>query len=391
MKQDSIYKIIISLLIILLISPLCLGVNLSQNGTGQVLIFPHFQTTEFTHTEIQLVNTSKDKKAFRVRAVNPNTGEADKIWNLYLQPNQSWLGRLDLDTEGLRLSSKSKTACLISSKNKSHIQSGWIEVLEMGTFLKDEDIVEKAKNCEEINNLLEKEGTIQTKMLNPPSGKTFGRSRVYGTNKRVFDFDPIILEGWRDSSIHTELLMDKPNLSDVYPKHSYILANGKPLKATWSKGSEISPVLALFMAKKLNLSFQSHPEKNIKTNILVNLIGSKKQFKYEGCSKLEFQFIERPSLGSRTLNHSNGLCNASEVFLVNNETTLGIKQTKNIDGVEFYDGQVNISPESFRLVSDEGLVFTGMPLVAYSVISNDFLTQKMVSVKKATIEHDINF
>ena len=395
MIYNSNSKIIISLLITVLSSSSTWGVNLSQNGTGQVLIFPHFQASANTHSEIQIVNTTKDKKAFRVRAINPKTGDADKIWNLYLQPNQYWLGRLNFDSEGLNFSSHSKTACLISSKNKSQIQSGWIEVLEMGTFSKDEDLIEKAKNCDEIKSIWEKEGKIITKKLNPPSGKTFGRSKVFGINNSVFDFEPIVLEGWRDSSIHTELSIDKPTLSDVYPKQSFILANGRPLKATWNKGSEISPVLALFMTKKLNLNFQSHPEKNIKTNILVNFLGKKANESKKdpvvssGCYKADFLFIERPSLGSRILEKSENICFANEIFLINNEISLGLKQGRPIDGVEFYDGQLKISPESLKMESDEGLVFTGMPIFAYSITSNEFLPQKMISVQKAAIEHDI--
>ena len=87
-------------ILILLISTQINAVQLSSNGMGQVLIFPYYTVNGGFNTLINLVNTTSDAKALRVRFREAANGREVFTFNLYLAPHDVWTGGLVKTDEG---------------------------------------------------------------------------------------------------------------------------------------------------------------------------------------------------------------------------------------------------------------------------------------------------
>ena len=83
-----------TLLILLLITGVSQAVQLSQDGTGEVLIFPYYTVNGGINTLITLTNTKNEAKALRVRFREAANSREVFTFNLYLGARDMWVGAL---------------------------------------------------------------------------------------------------------------------------------------------------------------------------------------------------------------------------------------------------------------------------------------------------------
>ncbi len=82
----------ILIILLVLLSLKLQAVHLSKDGTGQVLIFPYYTVNGGIDTLINLVNTTDEAKALRVRFREAANSREVFTFNLYLGPNDVWAG-----------------------------------------------------------------------------------------------------------------------------------------------------------------------------------------------------------------------------------------------------------------------------------------------------------
>ena len=68
------------------------AVNLANEETGQVLIFPYYNTNNGFVTQISLVNTTEYYKAVKVRFRESKESNDTLDFNIYFSPYDSWTG-----------------------------------------------------------------------------------------------------------------------------------------------------------------------------------------------------------------------------------------------------------------------------------------------------------
>jgi len=132
------------------------AVHVNSDGLGQVLLYPYYTTTEGQDTYINLVNTTDDYKAVKVRILESLNSQEVLDFNLYLSPQDHWSAVITADTEGdgatLTSGDKSCTVPLAVSEGETipfrnfeyvddskdgldRTREGYVEVIEMGTVV----------------------------------------------------------------------------------------------------------------------------------------------------------------------------------------------------------------------------------------------------------------
>lgn len=96
------------------------AVQLSQDGTGQVLIYPYYTTRtagdgEY-NTYINVVNTTKQVKALKVRFLEGKNSREVLDFNLYLSPRDVWAAAIKptADGAGISVTPTSDNSCVTS-------------------------------------------------------------------------------------------------------------------------------------------------------------------------------------------------------------------------------------------------------------------------------------
>lgn len=97
---------------------------LSEDGTGQALLYPYFTVRSGTDTYVSVVNTTDRAKALKVRFLEGKNSKEVLDFNLYLSKQDVWTAAITVDGSGnpvLRVADKSCTAPLrVSGINGVH-------------------------------------------------------------------------------------------------------------------------------------------------------------------------------------------------------------------------------------------------------------------------------
>ena len=73
------------------------AVNLSQDGTGEVLLFPYFTVQGGEETILSIVNTHDEVKAVKIRFREAYNSREVLDFNLYLSPYDVWTAKITDD------------------------------------------------------------------------------------------------------------------------------------------------------------------------------------------------------------------------------------------------------------------------------------------------------
>ncbi|QQZ29488.1 hypothetical protein HMY34_12275 [Thiothrix subterranea] len=235
------------------------AVHVNPEGTGQVLLFPYFNAQEGYVTNINLVNSTDQTKAVRIRFNEGKTSKDVLDFNIYMSPQDVWTGSIQKDANGVGSISTTDRSCtypeemaatcadpgceseqafkgyqMFTNVTAEDTLEGYVEVIEMGE-VKDGAIAAgalhnagKPSNCSAVAN-----GAVKLSRtgLNPPAGGLFGSSAIIDVaNGTANAIDPVALDNYSKSSQHTlpddPLNFDIPSLASGDVMTSEVLVPG---------------------------------------------------------------------------------------------------------------------------------------------------------------------
>lgn len=88
------HKLILAGLALLCLQQNARGVELAEDGIGDVLLFPYFTTRGSNTTLLKIENIGQDIHALKIRILEGDNGEALSSFNIYLGPFDTWTASL---------------------------------------------------------------------------------------------------------------------------------------------------------------------------------------------------------------------------------------------------------------------------------------------------------
>lgn len=130
------------------------AVHINPEGLGQVLLYPFYTVENGQDTYINLVNTTDQVKAVKVRILESMNSQEVLDFNLYLSPQDHWSAVITSSAEGATLTS-ADTSCTVpaavsngdtiefreftfpldSVNTRDRTREGYIEIIEMGEVI----------------------------------------------------------------------------------------------------------------------------------------------------------------------------------------------------------------------------------------------------------------
>lgn len=230
------------------------AVHVNPDGTGQVLLFPYFNANEGYVTNINLVNSTDQTKAVKIRFREGKNSNDVLDFNIYMSPQDIWTGSVKAGDDGAgnavgMLSTNDRTCtlptlascddgkCLAEQAFTGHnvykgvtaedTREGYVEVIEMGVV---EDSTVKAgvlhsngkpANCKAVEDAWRTvaqggKGTFTQGIgaaasgLSSPTGGLFGSSAVLNVGMgSAFAVDPVAIDNYSTQAQHW--LSDDPD------------------------------------------------------------------------------------------------------------------------------------------------------------------------------------
>ena len=271
----------------------------------QVLIFPYYTVNNDFITLINLVNTSDQPKALRVRFREAANGREVFAFNLYLDAKDAWVGALfktDEDQGYLTQIISPDNSCTIPSMmsglqfNKDHyteelvdrfgvndnrMHEGFIEVIEMGvltgesanaTVIDQEigqancQILQDAWDIESVNSYWLNDA--YTDML-PPTGGILGNVTLIDVINGIAVSEPVTtLVDFSDDILHFNIDNSSPSLADGKTT-STVEVNGAIYNLEWETG--IEAVTSVLMKSRVNNEYALDTEINAQTDWIITM------------------------------------------------------------------------------------------------------------------------
>ncbi|HHL31352.1 MAG TPA: BspA family leucine-rich repeat surface protein, partial [Oceanospirillales bacterium] len=288
----------------------CTGtaMHLSETGLGQALIFPYYTVNNNFGTFVNLVNSTDQAKAIRVRFREAANGREVFAINLYLGPEDVWSAALIKSLQGtenlprLFTLDQSCTIPVLTSNggtafNKDHftgdfadafgvaderMYEGFIEVIEMGVLTGESaaatiiDTTQVAADCQRLSNAWSPQAQdhywlddAKIDML-PPSGGLLGNVihiDVEGGNS--INQEPTIIENFSDEVLHFNSDNAAPSLANGKTKSLLKKANGQLVVMDWDTGFEA--VSSLLMKSAIENEFALDRAIDARTNWIFTL------------------------------------------------------------------------------------------------------------------------
>lgn len=271
--------------IILLLSSLQIqAVHLSKDGIGQVLIFPYYTVNGGQDTLINLVNTTDEVKALRVRFREAANSREVFAFNVYLGAHDVWSGGVINGEDDIPQILSFDQSCAFpnmsfSSNTKFYddkftgefsdsyseysyrMNEGFVEVLEMGVMTGDsaqavtiEDGV--ANDCSMVENAWNSGGywsdNPETDMLPPTGGITGNISIINVGEGYAISQEPTAFENFSDAILNYNIDNDSPSLADG-SLNAQIEHDGILLDTHWPTGYQA--ISALLMKNFISNEF----------------------------------------------------------------------------------------------------------------------------------------
>jgi hypothetical protein len=285
-KGDRKMKKQFKCLLILFISLQAGAVHLSTDNRGQVLLFPYYTVNGGYDTLINLVNTTAQTKALRVRFREAANGREVFALNVYLGPYDVWVAALTKGTEQQGYFTRILTpdlSCTTPAINNetvffskadytvifadaygdstNRLHEGFIEVIEMGNLTGRSEMAATidpetgVADCQVLQDAWDAQSSdsywiadASTDML-PPTGGIMGDVILIDVEDGLsISQDGIAIEDFSDDILNFSSDSELPNLANA-KSESYVQANGSSHKLQWSRG--IDAISALLMRFEL--------------------------------------------------------------------------------------------------------------------------------------------
>ena len=266
------------------------AVHISDNGQGQVLIYPYYTTRAGYDTYLSVLNSTALSKALKVRFSEGINGRAALDFNIYLSPYDMWTAAIINAANGAKIitADKSCTAPAIPADGKDFVnfaysgvvlegiqhsggdgettsldrtREGYFEIIEMGTITNTAinaaitHVSGMPANCAVVQAANMDMSTASTLVVGGQSAKAFkatgglsGTASLIGVAAGTdFGYDPVVLEAF--SPFLAENIWTNPGNS--YPDMtsaegtSLILYKGSVVSSSWNKGSDAISALLM--------------------------------------------------------------------------------------------------------------------------------------------------
>jgi hypothetical protein len=259
---------------------------LSEDGTGQVLIYPYYTVQNGFDTYVSVVNTTSSAKAVKVRFIEGKASWEVLDFNLYLSPFDVWAGAVTATTDGAKLvvTDTSCTAPMIpgsvdfrnlayagkdSYENAmSRVREGYVEIIEMGvpefviaknmtnplvpiTFaasVTHNPATGKPVDCAWVNSqwaLNSGAGTANLN-VNAPSGGLTGSGTLINVAQGVdYSYDPTAIEDFSNAvTLHSLPGSTSPSLANAKNESLVVSSEGSLRRAIFTQWNNTTGGLA---------------------------------------------------------------------------------------------------------------------------------------------------
>ncbi len=247
------------------------AVYLNQNGTGQVLLYSYYTVNSSGgnafNTYISVTNTSSQAKVTKVRFREGRTSAEVLDFNLYLSPNDVWVGALGPDTaasdSAARLFGNFETSCTypaipaggvpftniayttgqdaLPGTGLDRTREGYVEIFDMATLLgvwatnvTHTAIGVAPPNCNAMRFDLSTDVNF-TARTTAPTGGLYGEATIINvSNGSAVGYKADALAAYRSSVFYADVSLVLPQLGGSAAGVSLVLANNRAVTDTWA-------------------------------------------------------------------------------------------------------------------------------------------------------------
>jgi hypothetical protein len=291
LKRNSLYLALVAALgSIGIASPASAAVHLSDDGQGQVLIYPYYTTRAGYDTYLSVLNTTALAKALKVRFYEGKNGREVLDLNVYLSPYDIWTAAVVNTADGAKLvtADKSCTALAIPAGGKNftnfaylgavldgiqptggdgattsldRTREGYFEIIEMGTITNTaiNAAISHASgvpaNCAVVQAATMDMGVASTLVVGGQSARAFkATGGLSGTASLInvaggtdFGYAPVVLEGFFPPEVENIWFDGQGYLPDLSfaDRTSLVTYSGSVVSSTWNKGSDAISALLM--------------------------------------------------------------------------------------------------------------------------------------------------
>ncbi|MES2935983.1 MAG: hypothetical protein V4805_21150 [Pseudomonadota bacterium] len=256
------------------------AVSLSQDGLGQVLIYPYYTVRGGFDTYLSVVNHTDKPKALNLRFREGKNGREVLDFNIYLAAKDIWTAAVTATADGAKIITADKSCTYPAipaggqafanfaftdavvpgirnwggdgeTQSLDRTREGYFEIIEMGTITNTAITAAMTHtsgvpaNCDlvQMSNMSLDAGATAAA---PPSGGLSGTATLINVAAGTdYSYDPVVLSGFSNVNIWSHPGSLTPNLSLATPKTSLVLHNDEAVSSTWAKGEDA--VSALMM------------------------------------------------------------------------------------------------------------------------------------------------
>jgi len=258
------------------------AVYLNPEGTGTVLIYPYYTVNtsggNSFNTYISVTNTTSVAKVAKVRFREGRTSAEVLDFNLYLSPNDVWVGALGPDTSAsdsaARLFGNFETSCTypaipaagqpftniayttgpdaLPGTGLDRTREGYVEIFDMATLLgvwatnvTHTSIGVPPPNCSAMRFDLTTDVNFAARTTSPTGG-LYGEATIINvSNGAAVGYKADALAAYRSSVYYSDVSFTTPLLGGSAAPVSLVLANNRATTDTWAVGR--NAVAAVYM------------------------------------------------------------------------------------------------------------------------------------------------
>lgn len=286
---------------------------LSEDGLGQVLLFPYYTVNGGYDTYITITNTTSQGKAVKVRFLEGKNSQEVLDFNLYLSKFDSWFAGVTASGTGAKVVAldntctaptipaagkdfrNSKYASMspdMAEKDLSRVREGYVEVIEMGTIL-DGTVLANwithnsagvPANCNAVSAAWFATSTNQVTTGNlavaPVSGGIYGTGSLLNVAQGTdYSYDAVAIDAFTNATLAPQGLHFKPgnaspSLANVDPVSTVVGINTVTneqtvLKTAWGPGNARDAISAVLQRSAVYNDYLIEPALSAGTDIVV--------------------------------------------------------------------------------------------------------------------------
>jgi hypothetical protein len=291
-----------------------MAVSVSQNGLGQVLIFPYYTVRSAANggastaynTLVSIMNSTLRAKAVKVNFMEGRNSRPILDFHLYLAPKDTWTVAIvpTASGAGIFTSDKSCTIPVVSNNATAPVhfvnyaysggsddgggpsldrtREGFIEVIEMGDVIGATEIAVTAVNGAPPCTSTELQYATIVANTVAGSGGLFGSASIVNVLKGDdWAVRSVALASFSSTPIWFPWGDVRPNLANVNPKISTVASGGWTISTDWSaSGNSVDAVSAVLMHDAFYNEFVLDAVTNSATDWVVTF--PTKRFYYSG-------------------------------------------------------------------------------------------------------------